>query len=41
MTMGTINKGKHFIGLAYSFKRLVYYHVGEHGSMPADMVLER
>jgi hypothetical protein len=31
-------KGKHLIGLSYSFKGLVYYH---HGGMQVDMVLEK
>jgi hypothetical protein len=30
------------LGLAYSFRGSVYYHHGrKHGSVPADMVLEK
>jgi hypothetical protein len=39
---GNSYKGKDLIGLAYSFRGLVHYHHDrKHGSMQADMVLER
>jgi hypothetical protein len=35
-------EGEHFWGLAYSFRCLVhYYHIGKHGGMQTEMVLER
>lgn len=39
---GNSYKGKHLIGLAYSFKDLVHYcHRRKHGGMEADMLLEK
>ena len=29
------------MGLAYRFRGLIYYHGGKHGSLQADMVLEK
>ena len=41
MTMATLIKENISLGLTYSFKRLVHYHLGEkYGGMQADMVLE-
>jgi hypothetical protein len=41
MSTAILNKGKHFTGLAYSFRGFVHYHQGrKHGSTQADMVLD-
>ena len=41
-TKATLTKEKHFTGMAYSFRDLVHYpHGGKHGSIQADMVLEK
>ena len=42
MTKATLTKANIELGLAYSFRGLVHYHHGrKHGSMQADMVLEK
>ena len=42
LTMATLIKKNISLGLVYSFRGLVHYHHGEkHGSMQADMVLEK
>jgi hypothetical protein len=41
MTTITLIKENIKLGLSYSFRDSVHYHVEEHGSMQADMVLER
>ena len=42
ITMPTLIKANISLGLAYSFRGLFHYHHGrKHGSMQADMVLER
>ena len=39
---GNSYKGKHLIGAGLQFRDLVHYHHGgKHGSMQADMVLEK
>lgn len=39
---GNSYKGKHLIGPGLWFKGLIHYHHGgEHGSIQADMVLEK
>jgi hypothetical protein len=39
---GNSYKRRHFTGVVYSFRGLVHYHHGrKHGSMQADMVLEK
>jgi hypothetical protein len=41
MTTATL-RGKHLIGAGFPFRGLVYCHNGgKHGSMQADLVLER
>ena len=40
MTKTTLIKANIELGLAYSFRGLVYYHGGKHGSIQADMALE-
>ena len=38
----TTHKGNHLIGTGFQFRDLVHYHHGgKHGSMQADMVLEK
>ena len=42
MTTATLIKENISLGLAYSFRGLVHYHHGrKHGSVQADMVLEK
>ena len=42
MTIATLIKKKHLIGMAYGFRGLVYCHQGrEHGGVQADAVLEK
>jgi hypothetical protein len=42
MTSATLIKENISLGLAYSFRGLVsYHHSRKHGSMQADMVLEK
>jgi len=42
MTMTTLIKENISLGLAYSFRGSVHYHHGrKHGSVQADMVLEK
>jgi hypothetical protein len=41
MTKATLIKANTSLGLAYHFRGLVHYHVGKHGSMQADMVMEK
>jgi hypothetical protein len=42
MTTATLTKENTSLGLAYSFRGLVHYHLGrKHGSVQVDMVLER
>jgi hypothetical protein len=41
MTKATLIKDNVYLGLPYSFRGSVHYHhVGKHGSVQADMVLE-
>ena len=40
MTIATLRKGNIYLELAYSFRSLVHYHGGKHGSVQADMVWE-
>ena len=40
MTKATLIKQKIYLGLAYNFRGVHYYHGGEHSSVQADMVLE-
>ena len=42
MTKATLIKENIYLGLAYSFRGLVrYHHGGKHGSIQADLVLEK
>jgi hypothetical protein len=42
MTIATLIKESISLGLTYSFKgSVLYHHGGKHGSMQADMVLEK
>jgi hypothetical protein len=41
MTTVTLIKANISLRLAFSFRGLVHYHGGKHGSMQADMVLEK
>ena len=42
MTKAILIKKNIYLGLAYSFRGLVYYHHGgKHGSVQVNMVLER
>jgi hypothetical protein len=39
--MATLIKENTSLGLAYSFSGLVHYHHSQHGTVQADMVLEK
>ena len=42
MTLAILIKENIYLGLAYRFRGLVHYHHGgKHGSLQADMVLEK
>jgi hypothetical protein len=42
MTLAILIKENIYLGLAYRFRALVHYHHGgKHGSLQADMVLEK
>jgi hypothetical protein len=41
MTKATLIKENISLGLNYSFRDLVHYHHEKHGSIQADMVLEK
>ena len=42
MTKATLIFGQHLIGLSYNVRGSVHYHHGrKHGSVQADMVLEK